>query len=113
MCPLFQLAKADSLSENVRSVHPFKYMTFTPISSLPLSRQKALAALHAMRSRAESAMQSAQVDHGTQSCQFAQAAMRYEHATAMLTEQMQRTQMPEHPLYVSPESSSAYYEAIK
>jgi hypothetical protein len=82
-------------------------MNIIPFSGLTPARQKALQALTAMRNRADRAMQDAQMDHGTQSPQFTQASARYEQATDMLTEQTQRTRMPEHPLYVSPESAAA------
>lgn len=88
-------------------------MTIIPFNELTSSRQKALLAIMAMRRRADQAMQEAQAYHGTQSPQFAEAATRYEQATTMLTEQTWRTRIPEHPLYVSAESSAAYYEAIK
>jgi hypothetical protein len=88
-------------------------MTIIPFAELTTSRQKAFLAISAMRCRADEAMQEAQADYGTQSQQWADAASRYEQATAMLTEQTQRTRMPEHPLYVSAESASVYYEAIK
>lgn len=87
-------------------------MTIIPFTELTISRQKALLAISAMRRRSDEAMQDAQVDHGTQSPQFAEAAARYEQATQMLTEQTQRTRIPEHPLYVSAESAKKYHEAI-
>ncbi len=92
---------------------PHNNMTIIiPFNELTLSRQKAFLAISAMRRRSDKAMQTAQADHGTQSQQFAEAASRYEQATEMLTEQTQRTRMPEHPLYVSAESAAAYHEAI-
>lgn len=87
-------------------------MKILPFSELTASRQKCLMALSSMRRRADAAMQDAQADYGTQSPQFDAAATRYEQATAMLTEQTQRTRMPEHPLYVSAESAAAYYDAL-
>lgn len=90
-----------------------KHMTIIPFAELTTSCQKAILAISAMRRRAAEAMQNAQADHGTQSPQFAEAADRYGQATEMLAEQTQRTRMPEHPLYVSAESSAAYYDAIK
>lgn len=96
-----------------RNVTNPKHMTIIPFAELTTSRQKAFLAVSAMRRRADEAMQTAQSDHGTQSPQFAEAAARYEQATEMLTEQTQRTRMPEHPLYVSAESAAAYYDAIK
>lgn len=88
-------------------------MNIIPFADLTPSRQKAFLAISAMRRRAERAMNDAQVDHGTQSPQWDKAAARYEQATDMLNEQMQRTRMPEHPLYVSAESAATYYDAIK
>ena len=96
-----------------RNVTNPKHMTIIPFAELTTSRQKAFLAVSAMRRRADEAMQTAQADHGTQSPQWAGAAARYEQATEMLTEQTQRTRMPEHPLYVSAESAAAYYDAIK
>ncbi len=87
--------------------------TIIPFTELTPSRQKAFLAVSAMRHRAERAMNDSQVDHGTQSPQWDKAATRYEQATAMFNEQMQRTRMPEHPLYVSAESAASYYDAIK
>jgi len=86
-------------------------MQILPFAELSPSRQKAILAVSGMRRRADAAMQDAQADHGTQSPQFAAASARYEQATDMLTEQTQRTRMPEHPLYVSEQSASAYYAA--
>ena len=97
----------------MRCHHDIITMSIIPFAELTASRQKAFLAISAMRRRADEAMQEAQTDHGTQSPQFAEAATRYEQATAMLTEQTQCTRMPEHPLYVSAESAAAYYEAIK
>jgi hypothetical protein len=98
---------------HTRDVTNPKHMTIIPFAELTTSRQKAILAISAMRRRSDEAMQAAQADHGTQSQQFAEAAARYEQATEMLTEQTQRTRMPEHPLYVSAESAAAYYEATK
>lgn len=87
-------------------------MSIIPFAELIISRQKAILAISAMRRRADDAMQDAQSDYGTQSPQFAKAAFRYEQATEMLNEQIQRTCIPEHPLYVSAESAAAYHAAI-
>ena len=90
-----------------RNVTNPNHMSIISFAELTPSRQKAILAISAMRRRADEAMQDAQADHGTQSPQFAEAASRYERATEMLTEQTQRTRMPEHPLYVSAESAAA------
>lgn len=83
-----------------------------PFDELSPSRQKAFLAISAMRRRAEEAMQTAQADHGTHSPQWDEAATRYEQATEMFNEQMYRTRMPEHPLYVSEQSDREYYAAL-
>ncbi len=87
-------------------------MNFLFFNELSPSRQKAIKALNSWRVRAERRMNDAQLDHGTQSPEYAAAAARFEAALDCYNSQVARTQMPDHPLYVSPESAAAYQAAL-
>jgi hypothetical protein len=89
-----------------------KTFPLLPLTALPPSRQRAIVALRRFVARTSERMQIAQDDHGTQSEAFSSAASRYHIACDMLTLQVERTMMPGHPLFTSPESSAAYHEAI-
>ena len=86
---------------------------FLPLHELSESRQKAIRALQAKLHRAEQTMNDAQVDHGTQSPQWAEASAKYAEASDMLTRQIQRTQLVSHPLYVSEKSATEYHAALE
>lgn len=86
---------------------------FLPLHELSESRRKAIRALHSMQRRAEQALNDAQVNHGTQSPQWAEASSKYLESTDMLTRQIQRTQLVNHPLYVSEESATEYHAALE
>jgi len=87
-------------------------MKFILFNELSPSRQKALQAINGWRVRAEHQMNDAQMEHGTQSSQFAVASHRFECALGCYNDQVARTQMPDHPLYVSQESSDTYHKAL-